>query len=295
MRALPTCLTAVLLAACNQSQPEGGAMADARYLPEKLGDWNRAGEIQRYDREGIYKYIDGAGEVYNSYAFREVGVARYARPGRPELTVELFDMGNTYDAYGVFSYARETEETGIGGGYEMRGSVLCFWQDRYYICLTLDSASAQSESLLKSLARAMAEKLPTESEPPPLIGSLPSEGLVPFSQHYFHLHASLIYHYYVSRENILNLNATTKAVLARYRPGSTLLLLVEYPDESAAATAAGSFRQAFLPEARGGVAVETDRGKFAAAEQVNRYLAVVFDAESAPAADSLIGAVRANL
>jgi len=270
-------------------------MTDLKLLPDVLGGWNRTGEIQRYDRESIYKYIDGAGEVYNSYAFSEVVVARYAQPDHPELTVELFDMGTAYDAYGVFSYAREHEETGIGGGYEQRGSVLCFWQNRYYVCVALEESSEGSDRWLNSCARAVSEQLPAESERPPLVGVLPPDGLIPFSQRYFHLHPSLIYHYYVSRDNILNLSTATNAVLARYQPGSTLLLLVEYPDEAAASAAERSFRESYLPEAEGGAAVETDRGKFVAVVRVNRYLAVVFDAESAPAADGLIAAARANL
>lgn len=270
-------------------------MTDLHLLPDGLDGWSRAGEIQRYDRESIYKYIDGAGEVYNSYAFSEVLVARYAQPDNPVLTVELFDMGTAHDAYGVFSYAREHEETGIGGGYELRGSVLCFWQNRYYVCVSLEESSEESYRWLKSFARAVSEQLPAESEPPPLIGLLPPERLVPFSQRYFHRHASLIYHYYLSRDNILNLSAATNAVLARYLPGSTLLLMVEYPDQAASSAAERSFRESYLPEAEGGAVVETDGGKFVAVERVDQYLSVVFDAESAAAAESLIAAARANL
>jgi len=56
--------------------------------------------------------------------------ALYGKGGEPQITVELFDMGTPDDAYGVFSYGREQEETGIGGGYELRSSVLSFWQNR---------------------------------------------------------------------------------------------------------------------------------------------------------------------
>ena len=78
-------------------------------LPERIGDRVRQDSSLTYDREAIFDYINGAGEVYRSYAFRDVLVARYARDSGDEVTVELFDMGLTEDAYGVFSYARESE------------------------------------------------------------------------------------------------------------------------------------------------------------------------------------------
>ncbi|MCJ7628218.1 MAG: hypothetical protein MUO50_07495, partial [Longimicrobiales bacterium] len=85
-------------------------------LPKTIGEWVKQDAPLTYDRETIFDYINGAGEVYRSYAFSHVLVDRYERSGAQDqgVTVELFDMGNPEDAFGVFSYAREQEEAGIG-------------------------------------------------------------------------------------------------------------------------------------------------------------------------------------
>ncbi len=261
------------------------AMTDL--LPERIAGWTRGDPAVSYDRETIFDYIDGAGEVYRSYAFSHVLVAVYAGPDGPDITVELFDMGNPADAYGVFSYAREREESGLGGGFDIVGRVLCFWQDRYYVCVASEERTEDSNRLLMEIAHAVSERLPPASNPPELLTLLPGAGRVAFSERFFHLHPSLNYHYYLARENILNLGPETDAVLARYAPGSTYLLLVEYPDASDAAAAASSFKQGYLPDSGDSETMQTENGKYTSYKQRDRYVVVVLDAESDAAAIEL--------
>jgi hypothetical protein len=261
-------------------------------LPTRIDRWTRGGSADTYDRETIFDYIDGAGEVYRSYAFDQVVVASYTASEGPDITAELFDMGNPADAYGVFSYAREREESGIGGGYEQRGRVLCFWQGRYYVCVTSDPAvgTSDSEPALLEVARGISEHLPPASERPDLVSVLPSEGLVPFSERFFHLHQSLNYHYYLARENILDLGPDTDAVMARYSPGSTYLLLVRYGSDADATAAASSFRQQHLPDSGESPTAETENGKFVTSGQRGPFVIVVLDAVSEAAANELLAA-----
>jgi len=257
-----------------------------KLLPGEINGWVRHDSVETFDRESIFKYINGAGEVYNSYAFSNVLVAHYRRAAGSEVTVELFDMGNDNDAYGVFSYAREHEATGIGGGYELRGSVLCFRQDRYYVCLATDESVDDMEATLLSLARAISRQLPASTDRPDLIGMLPSERLVPFSDRFFHLHSALNYNYYLARENILSLGPETDAVLARYQPGSTYLLIVKYPSETDATRALASFRAGYVPDSGDSEAVMTESGKFVSSQSHGNYVVVVLDA---PTQESSLG------
>ncbi len=255
-------------------------------LPDQIGDWARQDAPERYDRETIFDYIDGAGEVYRSYGFSNVFIARYARAGTPEISLELFDMGTPEDAYGVFSYAREQEEPGIGGGFERKGRVLCFWQDRFYVCVAADDGSEDSQTLLEDFARVFSQQLPASVARPAMVDLLPSEGLVAHSDRFFHLHQSLNYHYYVARENVLNLTSETDAVLARYAPGSTYLVIVRYGSEADAVGAHASFREQYLQDSTNeAVAIESD--KYVSTGVVNRFVVVVLDADSETAAADL--------
>jgi hypothetical protein len=263
-------------------------MTVVELVPKQIGSWTRSDSAVAYDRESIFDYIDGAGEVYRSYAFNQVLVVGYTGPEGPDITVELFDMGKVADAYGVFSYTREQEEPGIGGGYEQRGRVLCFWQNRYYVCVASEQRTADSDRALLDVARAISERLPPASEPPDLVSMLPGDGLVASSQRFFHLQQSLNYHYYLARDNILQLTDETDAALARYAPGSTYLLLVRYANGTEAAAALSSFRQGYLPEAGESRTVETGNGAFVSYGGRGRYLVVVLDAVSEDAADALL-------
>jgi hypothetical protein len=216
-------------------------------------------------------------------------VARYARSESPTVTVEVFDMGTSEDAYGVFSYAREQEEPGIGGSFERKGRVLCFWQDRFYVCVAAELGSADSEIGVEEFARAMAQRLPPAVHRPAMVGLLPSEGLVAHSDRFFHTHQSLNYHYYLARENVLNLSSDTDVVLARYAPGSTYLVVVRYGNEADAARGHTAFREQYLQESTDeAVAIESDT--YVSSGVDGRFVVVVLDAGTETAASRLLQA-----
>ena len=288
-------LTSFVLAACGGTETDRDMSAMAELLPEEANGWVRRDSIETYDRESIFDYIDGAGEVYNSYAFRRVVVAHYARSDSPEVTVELFDMGKPSDAYGVFSYAKEDEAAGIGGGYQQRGNVLCFWQNRYYVCVAVEEPVAEMAAVLQSFGGAISERLPRSSDRPDLVGLLPPENRVPHSDRFFHSHSSLNYHYYLARENILQLGPGTDAVTARYQPASTYLVIVRYESENQAAAALNSFREAYLPDANRLEIVKIENRKYVSSRQCGRCVVVVLDAPSEESARELTNAVVAGM
>ena len=116
-------LPSIALIACTGQDEDEQMPPLIDLLPERFGAWTRSENTDVYDRETIFDYINGAGEVYRSYDFSEVLVDRYSSGQGSDVLVELFDMGSPDDAYGVFSYARESEEAGEqgGGGAGMQG------------------------------------------------------------------------------------------------------------------------------------------------------------------------------
>jgi hypothetical protein len=264
-------------------------------LPGEIAGWQRLDVVETYDRESIFDYINGAGEVYRAYHFSEVNVFKYARPDHPSLTVEIFDMGSSDDAYGVFSYGRETEQSGIGGGYEYRGSLLSFWQDRYYICLLADQKTEVSESALFALANKISAELPSSSQPPKLISCLPTVGLTKHSVRYLRTFAALNYFYFLAEENILNMNLGTEAALGEYMPGSVFLLLVRYNSTAHADSAQNSFTNNFLPKNSAGGISQIENGRWVAIDKHDKFIIIVFDAVSEDQALDMIESCKMKL
>lgn len=289
----PMFFLGLFLTACGGAENQNPMTYDL--LPETVGAWARRSDPVTYDRESIFDYINGAGEVYRSYDFRQVLVDRYETPEGLGATVEVFDMGNPRDAFGVFSYAREEERTGIGAAYEQKGSVLCFWQDRFYVCVAAEQRDPDPGPLLMEIASAISGVLPPPGSPPDLMGALPAEGIIPFSDRFFHNHQSLNYHYYVARENVLQLSPETDVALARYQPGATYLVVVRYPGDGEASEGLSSFRAYLGGDPAGDEPVPTEDGRWVFSSAWGPFVVVVLGAETGEAAETLGEAAMDNL
>ncbi len=81
---------------------------------EAVPGWTRSGAVERYNREGLYGYIDGGAELVLEYGFRDLEVRRYvpaARKGAPrEVTLEIYRMSSGEAAFGLFATKREGGE-----------------------------------------------------------------------------------------------------------------------------------------------------------------------------------------
>lgn len=291
--AIVSCMATLLACATDKGDKEIVPMHE--YVPSETHGWKAQDEVETYDRESIFDYIDGAGEVYLMYDFRRVMVFRFAKADQPNILAELFDMGSPQDAFGVFSHAREDEDQGIGQGSEYRGGLLCFWKSKFFVCISSERETPEAKKAVQDLAGKIAEKIKTTGARPELLDYLPSEGLESNTVRYFHKHTTLNYHYYTAGENILNLGPQTEAALATYQPGETYLLCVRYPDQEQAKEALNSFLTAYIPEAEESGIAEIEDGKWVAARQDYTFLVVVFDAPTKAYARDLIKAAEDKL
>ena len=267
----------------------GKARSDIdRLAPTGIMGWSVSDTVGAYDRETIFDYIDGAGEVYRAYDFRQVKVWRLVKESAPDILVEIFDMGSAEDAYGVFSHSREDESSGIGQGYEFRGGLLCFWQGRFFVCVLAEEANDTTREAVFALATGIAERIPDSDGPPALIGCLPAADLHPESIRFFHLSSSLNYHYFLAEQNILNLSRDTRAVLAEYGTGPTCLLCVEYQSTDLANSAYRSFVSGYLPESNDREVIEIAPDKWVGVRLQAEHVIVVLEASTEARASELL-------
>jgi hypothetical protein len=278
---LLTSVTVTSFMACGMKGDEAMPPSMRQFIPEKIHGWNLQDSVETYDRETIFDYIDGAGEVYRSYGFRNVEVYRFTAADKPEITVEIFDMGSPDDAYGVFSHARESEESGIGEAYEFRGSLICFWKDRYFVCALAEEGTPETKEAVFALSREIDKALPASTGRPALVGLLPEEDLLPNSIRYFHTHPLLNYHYFLSEQNILGLSEQTDAVLAAYAPGTVYLLFIKYRSTTEAKEARRSFIEKYAPEAEKNGVAEIEKDRWVGVTTEKEYVIIVLDAPTA--------------
>lgn len=289
-----TAICLVIVLSCGSGSEKTGADAMRQLVPQEILGWTIQESAERYDRETIFDYIDGAGEVYLSYGFRSVSVFHYVNPGSPEITVEIFDMGSAEDAYGVFTHARESEGTGIGQAYEYRGSLLCFWKGRHYVCVVAEKETPHSKNAVFMIARVVDQNITESARRPTIIASLPEDGLDRTSIRYFHTHALLNYHYFLAEDNLFNLDSATEVVLAAYAPGMHLVC-IRYPSPEQAAAGYDKFITAYVPEAAETGAARIEQGTWVAALHENDYVIVAFDGPDEERARRLVEACGSNV
>jgi len=77
--------------------------------------WKRTGDPERYNKEGLYGYIDGGAEIVLQYGFKELSVFKFkpaagAAAEEKELVLEIYRMGSGQAAFGIYSTKLEGEE-----------------------------------------------------------------------------------------------------------------------------------------------------------------------------------------
>ena len=132
-------------------------MPMSQLVPAECRGWASEGKDAQYSLEEIYKYMDGAGELYREYDYRELFVRRFLKPGQPPLTVELFDMGSAANAFGVFAHNRDGPEAGIGQGSEYRAGLLCFWKGPIFACVRAEQETAAAKQAVLEIGAGSYE------------------------------------------------------------------------------------------------------------------------------------------
>ncbi len=280
----------VVAAGCGGSGPVVTLDAIGEALPDRVDGWT-GGEIDTYDTESIYSYINGHAEVYLAYGMEACLARRYEGPeGEPAIVVDVFEMGSSDDAYGVFTHDREGEAADVGEGAVVRHGWLSFWKGRFFVSVYPEVETDAAGDAVLAIGRAAAAAVPAAGTLPEIVERLPEEGLEARSVRFLRHHMVLNTHRFVSRDNVFGLGPRTGAALGRYerRDGAADLLVVDYPDAASAEEAMGVFAPAFVQGSADGRPVEVEDGTWWAARRDGARLAVVLGATSEDLAATLL-------
>ncbi len=260
-----------------------------QHLPTAVRGWKKADRPEVYERKTLFKYIDGAAELYISYNVEKLTAIRYTGQNNEDITVDIFDMGSSVNAYGVFSLGRESLSSEFGQGSEYTAGLLHFWKDRYYVSLLAYPETPEKRQVLFTLGTAIANLIPREGSLPQILTGLPPDGLIPESIRYVRHHVWLNNHYFLANENILFIDSRTEAVLAAYRGAGRkyVVILIRYPNRQQAQNA----KKGFIKYCLGGASTgrkQLDNGCHSGIESKENRLVLVLEAPDKTTLENLL-------
>jgi len=136
-----------------------------------------------YGPDKVYEYMDGGADVYFLYNF-QVLLHEGFKSGSAELSVDIFDMGSSEDAFGMYAAERSPSYHFLDIGIEAYRSegILNFLQDRYYVKLA--GSGPGSNDLLQQFARVLSQRIGGTRSFPPLLKKIPQEHRVKYSEQF---------------------------------------------------------------------------------------------------------------
>ncbi len=148
-------------------------------------DWILVQRPQIYTRKTLFEHINGQAELYLTYGFQKSVFAVYQNRKKQEDQIELdvYDMGNVLQAFGIFSrFRNEDRPAGIGLDSYLDDHSALFYRGRYFVMLY---AAETNPDLLRQFSKLVSLKISDPSPPPKEIGYFPKNGLKPGSIQYF--------------------------------------------------------------------------------------------------------------
>jgi hypothetical protein len=266
-------------------------------LPVTLEEWKISAKDQIYNRENLYKYINGGAELYISYGFKKVINRTYSKSEQPDIVVDLFDMGTSHNAFGVFSHSRETIDDTFGQGSQYTQGLLLFWKNHFFVSILASPETVESKKAVFNIARNIETAIKGKGPLPEILAFLPQQSLVRESIRYFHHYIWLNSYFFLADRNILHINEKTDAILAKYgeQKKRYILLLVKYKKNKDAKTAYSDFIKYYLPGLSGELAVQIEDGTWTACQLAEDLLIIVFNAPIKDKAIQLIETVQKNV
>ncbi|MCK7482325.1 MAG: hypothetical protein M0C28_38210 [Candidatus Moduliflexus flocculans] len=150
-------------------------------------------------RDGIFDYIDGAGEVYRSYNMRLLVARRFHKDGQPDIVVDAFDMGSSEDAFGVFTHDLDGEERGDRPGLGLQGRAAVVLEGPLFPVRLRRGGDGRRRRPSSSTSAVASPRPSRERERRPACSrSCRPRELDARRVRFFHRHSVLNYHYFVA-------------------------------------------------------------------------------------------------
>jgi hypothetical protein len=267
-------------------------------LPDEIQGWKKPDEGVVYSQENLYEYINGGAELYISYQFKHLLSQTYVDKDSIEIRIDLFDMGSSYNAYGIFGHGKEQLDHFVSPDVESEyaSGLLTFWKGRYYVSILAYPETEKKKLIVKTLASMIADQINEKSEKPPIVSKLPAEGLDLSSIRYIRHFTWLNSYMFILDKNYLNFDSNTHAVMAKYNfteieKKPSVLIMIQYQNSNEANAAYQSFLKHVMPEAQSGFK-ELKDSKWAGCKQDDNIIIIVWNAPDKETAEVVLNGMK---
>ena len=205
-------LSVMFLAACLYAK-NVYASSISGILTESIpgAKWKLEDSLYSYSSKSLYNYINGAADFFIAYGFIGLKGAGYVSADNKYLTIDIYDMGQKLNAFGVFHERKDSQADILNIGTEsfVSEGYLVFYKNRYYI--EIQSVSVD-KTLLKAVAEQIAEKIAGDNSLPDELMFFPEKGKNPGSVRY--VRGGILGHAFLDRGIICRYTIDRKTVTA---------------------------------------------------------------------------------
>jgi hypothetical protein len=175
----------IALTALTQPSPASIPAAVEARLRRLLPFTESTDNCPRFYSSDLYRYIDGGAETFHTYDMVAMVHCRH-QVGDVEAIVDIYDMGELLNAFGVYSSERSPDQRflPIGAEGNATGSTLNFFQGPYYVKLSAFGETTGGGPVAESLSKIVEQRIGGGKTMPAGLSLLPREGLMPHSEKY---------------------------------------------------------------------------------------------------------------
>jgi hypothetical protein len=154
----------------------------SKLLPE-LAPGVTAETAQFYSYANLYEYIDGGAEAYHLYDMVAMVHRDYKAKGS-DVTVDIYDMGEPLNAFGIYAAERSPDYHFIPMGAEGYSSeqTLNFLQGAFYVKLA--AFGGTPAAVMEAFAKGISGRIGTGKSLPSVLKFFPADNLVARSEKY---------------------------------------------------------------------------------------------------------------
>ena len=177
----------VLMGVLVWCEASSGATPLESFIPRRdiPKEWTLIHGPQTYNRKTLFEHINGQAELYLKYGFQRSVFAIYQnrQNEKDQIELDIYDMGNALQAFGIFSRFRsEDRPGGFGLDSYLDDHSALFYQGKHFVILY---AAESNPDFLRQFSKLVSLKISDPSPPPKEISYFPKNGLKPGSIQYF--------------------------------------------------------------------------------------------------------------